>query len=580
MATDAELIGWSLAGDGESFVAMIARHEAAVGAYLYRRVGQAVAEELLAEVWIAAFGSLGTYDATYDDARPWLFGVARNTLRRHWRNQRPEDLVEDPGDLAPGFDPWPGVDDRVDGAAVLRNALAHLRPNQREVLTLVVWEELSIADAARTLGIPAGTARNALHQARMSLRNQPALIALLNQFNYIEGVQVTIDEMDLVGVLIEVEPLRAEAYDQARAALRTAIAEVQRTPLVAAQSARSDTPRSRARVTRGLVGAGIAAVAAAVVLFAVSGTDPALTSHAPTGNAPAAVGKVNGQLMHLAADITADPTPPGDATLVLRTQSYPDSPSITGADLYTDSGEYFYATTESGLPSAIASNADVGGGVGAREVAAALYAVNGNLDTAREMMANAPFPGGVQPSLQTQLAQAQAAEPALKAKGINLPEPTAASIAAHQKSSTDNYIWMDSMDAFAAGAGNPQVRAGVLRILSTLPEVTVINTTSTNGQPVLTVTATAPALPANYQEALTINATSGVPVSFAGGTPGQTPSVTVVYAVSRVTMSDMAAGDFAPRIYTSVLIAVEPVRYERSAGEVGQVELSPIRAAT
>src|SRR5580692_4458929 len=134
--------------------------------------------------------------------------------------------------------------------------------------------------------------------------------------------------------------------------------------------------------------------------------------------------------------------------------------------------------------------------------------------------------------------------PALKAKGINLPTPTAASIAAHQKSSTDNYIWMDSIDAFAAGAGNPQVRAGILRILSTLPEVTVTNTTA-NGQPALTVTATAPALPANYQEALTINAVTGVPVSFAGGTPGQTPSVTVAYEISRVTMSDMAAGNFA-----------------------------------
>jgi RNA polymerase sigma factor (sigma-70 family) len=186
VTTDAELIGWSLAGDGESFVEMISRHEAAVGAYLHRRVGRSVAEELLAEVWIAAFGSRGTYDRSYDDARPWLFGVARNMLRRHWRNGRPEDLVDDLGELAAGSDPWPAVDDRVDGAALLRSALAQLRPNQREVLTLVVWEELSVAEAARTLGIPAGTARHTLHQARLALRSQPALIALLNESNYVK----------------------------------------------------------------------------------------------------------------------------------------------------------------------------------------------------------------------------------------------------------------------------------------------------------------------------------------------------------------------------------------------------------
>jgi RNA polymerase sigma-70 factor (ECF subfamily) len=165
---------------------MISRHEAAVGAYLHRRVGRSVAEDLLADVWIAAFGSRGTYDRSYDDARPWLFGVARNTLRRHWRKGRPEDLIDDLSELAPGSDPWPAVDDRVDGAAILRNALTHLRPNQRDVLTLVVWEELSVADAARTLGIPAGTARHALHQARLELRSQPALIALLNESNYVK----------------------------------------------------------------------------------------------------------------------------------------------------------------------------------------------------------------------------------------------------------------------------------------------------------------------------------------------------------------------------------------------------------
>ncbi len=187
MVTDAELINRSLAGDGESFVEMVSRHEAVVGAYLLRRVGPSVAEELLADVWIAAFRSRGTFDCTYDDARPWLFGVARNTLRRHWRHRRPEDLVGDLGDLAAGSRSVAGRSTTaLDGAAVLRTALAHLRPNQREVLTLVVWEELSIADAARTLGIPAGTARHALHQARLSLRSQPALIALLNESNYMK----------------------------------------------------------------------------------------------------------------------------------------------------------------------------------------------------------------------------------------------------------------------------------------------------------------------------------------------------------------------------------------------------------
>ena len=50
MASDAELIGWSLAGDPDAFVEMINRHESAVWGYLRRRVGREAAEDLLGEV--------------------------------------------------------------------------------------------------------------------------------------------------------------------------------------------------------------------------------------------------------------------------------------------------------------------------------------------------------------------------------------------------------------------------------------------------------------------------------------------------------------------------------------------------
>ncbi|MGH3198957.1 MAG: RNA polymerase sigma factor [Streptosporangiaceae bacterium] len=83
MTSDAEWIVRSLAGDGEAFVEVIRRHEAAVGAYLARRVGKQFAEDVLGEVWVAALASRRSYDRSFPDAGPWLFGVAHNTLRRH-----------------------------------------------------------------------------------------------------------------------------------------------------------------------------------------------------------------------------------------------------------------------------------------------------------------------------------------------------------------------------------------------------------------------------------------------------------------------------------------------------------------
>jgi hypothetical protein len=118
----------------------------------------------------------------------------------------------------------------------------------------------------------------------------------------------------------------------------------------------------------------------------------------------------------------------------------------------------------------------------------------------------------------------------------------------------DNYVWENCEDALVAGSGKPQVRAGVLRLVSALPGITVTHGTA-DGQPTLTLTAGAGELgfagtdeadpkagagPA-YQEAITINADTGIPLEFVGGPAGQT-AVTVTYVVTRVTLADIAAG--------------------------------------
>jgi RNA polymerase sigma-70 factor (ECF subfamily) len=143
MGSDAELIGRSLAGDGDAFMEVICRHEVAIGAYLERRVGREAAE----------------------------------------------DLIPDVTGLVNEWDPWPAVDVRVDTRAAFRAALAGLGPQEREVLTLVAGEDLTVADAARVLGMPAGTARRLLHQARAALRNAPEVAALLTELNSVKESQ-------------------------------------------------------------------------------------------------------------------------------------------------------------------------------------------------------------------------------------------------------------------------------------------------------------------------------------------------------------------------------------------------------
>lgn len=168
--TDEQLLGWSKAGDTAAFVEIFWRHGSAVHAYLARRTGRQDADDLLSEVWLRAFKGRAGYDRRCRDARPWLYGIARNVLRAHWRETaRPLAFAEEGAAL----DPWSDTDRRLDAAAqveMLRPTLALLSEDEREVLLLVVWEQLAPAEVAMTLGIPQGTARSRLHRALSALR--------------------------------------------------------------------------------------------------------------------------------------------------------------------------------------------------------------------------------------------------------------------------------------------------------------------------------------------------------------------------------------------------------------------------
>ena len=72
-----ETVAWAMAGDRESFAVLVREHGQAVHAYLARRAGRGVADELLTEVWLRAWRSRGSYDVGWAGPRPWLYGIAR-----------------------------------------------------------------------------------------------------------------------------------------------------------------------------------------------------------------------------------------------------------------------------------------------------------------------------------------------------------------------------------------------------------------------------------------------------------------------------------------------------------------------
>lgn len=151
------------------------RHAVAVHRYLSRRVGAQAAEDLLAEVFVAALGArLRVVPHPSGSALPWLYGISAHVVRAHLRRSRPVVALHD-RDVVD----WEAVDARVDAGALrteLRAALRSLTPAERELLLLVAWEGLTPAEAATALGLTPVAARSRLHRART--RAQAALDAL------------------------------------------------------------------------------------------------------------------------------------------------------------------------------------------------------------------------------------------------------------------------------------------------------------------------------------------------------------------------------------------------------------------
>jgi hypothetical protein len=359
-----------------------------------------------------------------------------------------------------------------------------------------------------------------------------------------------VDEMDLVGQLKAAAPLRPDAYERARTTLRVAMIPL---PGAAPVRSRRFSLAGNRRGTLGTlgkvgIGAGFGAAAAAVAIVLVATSTP--RSAAPAGSStgastgpaarPPAVGST---LVTLAADIKASGgSVPGNASLAITTQVIGGKPMQVYYGLYTDGGALYSGDDKQTLMTALADHANQADSVDTREVAAARYAANGNLATARELMVNAtPNDYFLSLAAREKIWEkgAAARQALMREKGMKTPltMPTGKALQAD----IDNSVWDNSIDSLTWGAANPEIRAGVLRLLSTLPEVTVVKST-TGGQPTLTLTA-GPALLEGGKQVLTIKARTGMPVSSVVTLP-QVPTSVETYQVSRVTLAGVKAGKF------------------------------------
>ncbi|XVX19584.1 RNA polymerase sigma factor [Actinomycetota bacterium] len=138
-------------------------------AYAVRRVSTpADAADVVAETFVVAWRRLDDVPQPENEARAWLYGVARRVLANLHRSEaRRSQLAQ-----ALRVELTRVQHTAQQAPTPVEEALSDLSPDDQELLRLTAWEGLSTTELAIALGCTSGAARVRLHRARARLRSR------------------------------------------------------------------------------------------------------------------------------------------------------------------------------------------------------------------------------------------------------------------------------------------------------------------------------------------------------------------------------------------------------------------------
>jgi RNA polymerase sigma factor (sigma-70 family) len=156
----------------DRFRRLFADTERELLAYVLRRVDRGEdAADVVAETFLVAWRRMDRVPDG-DEARLWLYGVARRQLANQRRGELRRSRLADRlrGELSAALVSARSPEDHR--VAAIRAALARLEEEDREILRLTTWEGLTPSEIAAVMGVPGVTVRSRLHRARKRLRSE------------------------------------------------------------------------------------------------------------------------------------------------------------------------------------------------------------------------------------------------------------------------------------------------------------------------------------------------------------------------------------------------------------------------
>lgn len=170
LAEDADLIARIADRDQLALRALVGRHQVRLFRFLMRLVrDEAMAEELSNEVFMEVWRNAGRYEGR-SQVGTWILSIARNRAVSRLRKRREVAWDEDSSaEIADEQDTPDVTAQKADKGQALRRCLDRLSTEHREIVDLVYYQEMSVAEVAEIVGIPQNTVKTRLFYARKKL---------------------------------------------------------------------------------------------------------------------------------------------------------------------------------------------------------------------------------------------------------------------------------------------------------------------------------------------------------------------------------------------------------------------------
>jgi RNA polymerase sigma-70 factor, ECF subfamily len=163
------------ARDPRAIEALYDQYGGVAFAFAYRLLGErGIAEDVVQEAFLNIWRQGVTYDAARGSARTWVLTIvhhrAIDQIRSMRTRNRADTEITAAVPLPSHEDTWATVDQMLETEQV-RQAMAHLPPEQRQVVDLVYYGGLTHQEIADHVGVPLGTVKGRLRLALEKLRD-------------------------------------------------------------------------------------------------------------------------------------------------------------------------------------------------------------------------------------------------------------------------------------------------------------------------------------------------------------------------------------------------------------------------